>query len=261
MAFPKPIDGSKLPLDTKGDLIVFGKENERLPVGTNGQVLTADSAQALGVKWAAAGGFNGISEATFYKPTVAGFAASRADTGTLANIAMGVRMTAPGTTTDTNSLIYLVDSIIEGTAGYRATARIRRHTPLVSWGMMGLILRNSSDGKSVIYCIGYVDPRTGFYRNTYSSDTAFASAAALASWYELDFWLRVHDDLTNRKIFVSRYGDYWQQIYTEAHDTYVAPNQVGVIINPNFGATGESVNVRAATGMDVYSWQLESLSA
>jgi hypothetical protein len=52
MAFPKPIDGSKLPLDTKGDLIVFGKKNERLPVGTNGQVLTADSAQALGVKWA-----------------------------------------------------------------------------------------------------------------------------------------------------------------------------------------------------------------
>jgi len=56
MAFPKPIDGSKLPLDTKGDLIVFGKKNERLPVGTNGQVLTADSAQALGVKWAAASG-------------------------------------------------------------------------------------------------------------------------------------------------------------------------------------------------------------
>lgn len=52
MAFPKPIDGSKLPLDTKGDLIVFGKKNERLPVGTNGQVLTADSAQSLGVKWA-----------------------------------------------------------------------------------------------------------------------------------------------------------------------------------------------------------------
>lgn len=59
MAFPKPIDGSKLPLDTKGDLIVFGKKNERLPVGTNGQVLTADSAQALGVKWASVAGEGG----------------------------------------------------------------------------------------------------------------------------------------------------------------------------------------------------------
>jgi len=72
MAFPKPIDGSKLPLDTKGDLIVFGKKNERLPVGTNGQVLTADSAQALGVKWATptGGSGNGVPE-RWYLPASA----------------------------------------------------------------------------------------------------------------------------------------------------------------------------------------------
>lgn len=248
------------PLTTKGDVYVYGSADARLPVGTNGQVLTADSAQALGVKWATGGGFNGIPETTFTTPTVAGFAASRAGTGTFANITMGVRMTAPGTTTNTNSLIYLVDSITEGTAGYRATARIRRHTPLVSWGMMGLILRNSADSKAVIYVIGK-DTVTGFHRNTYSNDTTWASVTELAGWYELDFWIRVHDDLTNRKIFVSRYGDYWQQIYTEAHDTYVAPDQVGVLINPNFGSTVEAPNVQADTGMDVYSWQLESLSA
>ncbi len=68
MAFPKPIDGSKLPLDTKGDLIVFGKKNERLPVGTNGQVLTADSAQTLGVKWAAASGGGGGVPERWYVP-------------------------------------------------------------------------------------------------------------------------------------------------------------------------------------------------
>lgn len=67
MAFPKPIDGSKLPLDTKGDLIVFGKKNERLPVGTNGQVLTADSAQSLGVKWATPASGGSIPE-RWYTP-------------------------------------------------------------------------------------------------------------------------------------------------------------------------------------------------
>jgi hypothetical protein len=42
---------------TKGDVIVHnGTENIRVAVGTNGQVLTADSAEASGVKWAAAGG-------------------------------------------------------------------------------------------------------------------------------------------------------------------------------------------------------------
>lgn len=41
-------------LTTKGDLFVFGSANDRLPVGSDGQILIADSAQALGVKWAAA---------------------------------------------------------------------------------------------------------------------------------------------------------------------------------------------------------------
>ena len=41
------------PTTTKGDLIVNdGSDNVRLAVGTNNYVLTADSAQATGVKWA-----------------------------------------------------------------------------------------------------------------------------------------------------------------------------------------------------------------
>lgn len=40
------------PLTTKGDLFGFSTLNDRVPVGTNTQVLTADSTQPLGVKWA-----------------------------------------------------------------------------------------------------------------------------------------------------------------------------------------------------------------
>jgi len=43
------------PLTTKGDLVVHNGTNDvRLAVGSNGQLLTADSAQSTGVKWAAA---------------------------------------------------------------------------------------------------------------------------------------------------------------------------------------------------------------
>ena len=44
------------PLTTKGDLYGYSTTNARVPVGTNGQVLTADSTAATGVAWAAASG-------------------------------------------------------------------------------------------------------------------------------------------------------------------------------------------------------------
>lgn len=40
------------PLTTKGDVLTFSTVNARLGVGSDGQVLTADAAQTLGIKWA-----------------------------------------------------------------------------------------------------------------------------------------------------------------------------------------------------------------
>lgn len=44
--------GSSSPLTTKGDVWGFSTVDARIPIGSNGQVLTADSTQALGLKWA-----------------------------------------------------------------------------------------------------------------------------------------------------------------------------------------------------------------
>ena len=50
------------PTTTKGDLIANnGTDNVRVPVGTNGYVLTADSTAASGVAWAAGGGGGSVS--------------------------------------------------------------------------------------------------------------------------------------------------------------------------------------------------------
>ncbi len=46
--------GGGSPLTTKGDLYGFSTSDARIPIGANGTVLTADSAEATGLKWAAA---------------------------------------------------------------------------------------------------------------------------------------------------------------------------------------------------------------
>ena len=49
-------NASNPPLTTKGDLYGFSTVPTRLPVGTNAQVLTADSTASTGLKWATASG-------------------------------------------------------------------------------------------------------------------------------------------------------------------------------------------------------------
>ena len=59
--------GSVSPLTTKGDLYGFSTLDARIPIGTNNQVLTADSTQALGLKWATPSGFSAY---TSWSPTI-----------------------------------------------------------------------------------------------------------------------------------------------------------------------------------------------
>jgi hypothetical protein len=51
--------GTPSPLTTKGDIYTFSTVDARLPVGTNGKVLSANSAMSTGLEWIAAAGGGG----------------------------------------------------------------------------------------------------------------------------------------------------------------------------------------------------------
>lgn len=72
--------GSASPLTTKGDLFGFSTVGARVPVGTDGQALVADSGQALGVKWSSVSSTDQLVKLTL-SDTTSGYLRSKLLTG------------------------------------------------------------------------------------------------------------------------------------------------------------------------------------
>lgn len=90
------------PLTTKGDVLSFSTVNARLAVGTSGQVLTADSAQTLGVKWSTP--TTGTVTSVGVTTTSSRITVSGSPITTSGNIALDLATTAvtPASYTNTN---------------------------------------------------------------------------------------------------------------------------------------------------------------
>ena len=79
---------STSPLTTKGDLYGFSTLDARIPIGTNNQVLTADSTQALGLKWATPSSGGKVLQVVYatYTTYTRNSTSTYADTGLTATI-------------------------------------------------------------------------------------------------------------------------------------------------------------------------------
>jgi len=114
------------PTTTKGDIIVYDTgTNVRVPVGTNGQALIADSAQATGVRWGNASDISGqtvrfLSSNTGNSNTLVN---STAETNFTSN---GIAYTMPANTPNVNSLLrFLVYGKFSTKNGSTGTLTIR----------------------------------------------------------------------------------------------------------------------------------------
>lgn len=146
--------GFTSPLTTKGDLFTWDTGNQRLAVGTNGQVLTAQSAQATGLQWATLA----TAPTGFSLLNAGGTALTGAATVTV-NIA-----------TPQKQLLVLVDGASSANASAKIAIRVNGITS-ADYTVYGASNTNAST-----YNMGNYD-----YSNSYSASTAIDLALMTAA--------------------------------------------------------------------------------
>lgn len=123
--------GGGSPLTTKGDLYTYSTTDARLGVGTNGQILTADSTAATGIKWASAASASPASANNYVSTTQTTTSASYTDLTTVQSVTL---------TTGTKVMVVV---------GCWASASIAEYMASMSYAISGATTSAASDDYSV----------------------------------------------------------------------------------------------------------------
>ena len=157
-----------VPTTTKGDLAGYGTSNARIPVGTDGQVLTADSTQALGVKWAAAGGGGGkILQVVYFSSAAPTVVSSSAYTGT--SLTKSITISA-----NSRVLILISASMYKDTVNNGCGGRIVGGVPIFT-NTQFLPVAGADSGSTV--SMNFLDTTASSGINTYTLEVSRSSGA------------------------------------------------------------------------------------
>jgi hypothetical protein len=178
--------GSSSPLTTKGDIYTFSTVNARLGVGTDGFVLTADSTQATGLKWAAVSGTGTVTTISIVSAN--GFA------GTVAN----------PTTTPALTISTTITGILKGNGtAISAAASGTDYGPATSGLATGILKNTTGTGAHTIAAAGtdYTSPTgTENLSNKTALDLKLGTRTITASTTLLDTDLLVTIDATSANV-------------------------------------------------------------
>jgi len=154
--------GASSPLTTKGDLWGYNTADARVPVGTDGYLLYADSTQATGIKWAAAptsGGMTLLSTTTL--------------SGTSTAIT-GISQSYKNLSVFISGINFSSDDYLQikvNGASNLVTYNSIRNTTAVSYANNYMIWFPSSDGNANTG--NYANNAFSFVINNYSSTTSY----------------------------------------------------------------------------------------
>jgi len=281
-----PAAGFTNPMTTKGDIIVAdtGGTPLRKAVGSNAQILTADSTATGGIKWAAAAA-GGATIGTGAAGSEPGSPAS-GDLYVPNNTPLIERysgsawvpwgpifpLTKPpvvsswtwvnqggATATDMGSGGIFLNAPTAGSDNIRILALTAPATPWTRAALLmplgiagagyGIGFRESSSGKLHVLLLGGGAP-TNFYSIKYTSATVWSAtykSAVISTFVNnaIPAFCRVGDDGTNRTIAFSADGQNWYTWHSIGRTDFLTADQVIFFVNPA-GAD--------ATGCTLLSW-------
>jgi hypothetical protein len=173
------------PLTTKGDLYTYSTTDARLGVGTNGQILTADSTAATGIKWASpAGGgkvlqvvqgtsntLTSIVSTTF---TDSGLSATITPSSSSSRIMVVISQAATVSRSDSSNW-HTYRLVRDSTPIWNNDTTNRRN--LAGFGLYNL----SNQSLKQMYCGSYVDSPATTSATTYKTQWANHTTANAAS--------------------------------------------------------------------------------
>lgn len=234
--------GDPSPLTTKGDVAGYDTGDARIPVGTNDQVLTADSTEALGVAWkdAAAGGDSLIvaTNARFSPPLASDFPTWINQNGSVAEDDAYEGFLLSNMTYDPNSTRLIARLKTMPTGGFTATVKLTGAMRTESFNAFGLIVRDSTNDKSVVLrnVVSASEHRvscTQYDGNVSDGDYGGGGASRDMNMDSIN-WYRIIDDTVNLIFQISHDGINFLTVGSEtlASNYLALPDQIGIFIDP-----------------------------
>jgi hypothetical protein len=162
------VGGGASPLTTKGDLYTFSTVDARLGVGANGTVLTADSAETTGLKWAAAAGGGKVLQVVSAVYTTQ----TTITSGTFTDTGLTVSITPSAASSKV--LILVAQSLIMDQAANQCnffTALFRGASNIFAPNEVGVNAANSTSGTglNIVISMAYLDSPSTTSSTTYKT--------------------------------------------------------------------------------------------